>query len=47
MVVEAMKMEHPVTAPFDGIVAAVHVTAGQSVAMDAALAVVEAPEAQA
>ncbi|CAN5115787.1 acetyl-CoA carboxylase biotin carboxylase subunit [soil metagenome] len=37
VVVEAMKMEHPLTAPFDGTVAAVHVTAGAQVAMEAPL----------
>ncbi len=34
VVVEAMKMEHPLVAPFDGTVAALHVRAGQQVAMD-------------
>jgi biotin carboxyl carrier protein len=33
-IVEAMKMEHTLTAPFDGEVSAVHVTAGNSVALD-------------
>ena len=34
VVVEAMKMEHPLVAPFDGTVAAVHVSAGQQVGME-------------
>ena len=42
VVVEAMKMEHPVTTPIDGVVESVNVSAGQAVAMDAALAVVAA-----
>jgi acetyl-CoA/propionyl-CoA carboxylase biotin carboxyl carrier protein len=33
-IVEAMKMEHTLTAPFDGDVSAVHVAAGTSVALD-------------
>ena len=40
-IVEAMKMEHTLTAPFDGEVSAVHVTAGSSVALDQLL--VEVP----
>jgi acetyl-CoA/propionyl-CoA carboxylase biotin carboxyl carrier protein len=40
LVVEAMKMEHPVTAPVDGFVAELAVRAGQQVAMDERLAVV-------
>lgn len=44
LVVEAMKMEHPITALVDGIVEAVHVQAGQAVGMDAPLAVVAVPE---
>ena len=39
-VVEAMKMEHPVTAPFDGTITELRVRPGQSVAMDDLLAVV-------
>lgn len=42
VVVEAMKMEHTVTAPVDGVVRELPVRAGQSVDMDAVLAVVEA-----
>jgi acetyl-CoA/propionyl-CoA carboxylase biotin carboxyl carrier protein len=45
-VVEAMKMEHVITAPADGTVADLRVRAGQAVALDAPLvtvAVVEAP----
>jgi acetyl-CoA/propionyl-CoA carboxylase, biotin carboxylase, biotin carboxyl carrier protein len=33
-VVEAMKMEHTLTAPFDGVVSAIHVAVGSSVALD-------------
>ncbi|MBP2338959.1 acetyl-CoA/propionyl-CoA carboxylase biotin carboxyl carrier protein [Saccharothrix coeruleofusca] len=39
-VVEAMKMEHTVTAPVDGVLAEVNVRAGQQVALDQTLAVV-------
>ncbi|WP_309113525.1 acetyl/propionyl/methylcrotonyl-CoA carboxylase subunit alpha [Saccharothrix sp.] len=39
-VVEAMKMEHTVTAPVDGVLAEVNVRAGQQVALDETLAVV-------
>ncbi|MFD9943439.1 biotin carboxylase N-terminal domain-containing protein [Nonomuraea sp. NPDC059023] len=42
VVVEAMKMEHTVTAPVDGVVRELPVRAGQSVDMDVVLAVVEA-----
>jgi acetyl-CoA/propionyl-CoA carboxylase biotin carboxyl carrier protein len=41
LVVEAMKMEHVLTAPVDGVVSALSVHPGQSVAMDEILAVVE------
>jgi 3-methylcrotonyl-CoA carboxylase alpha subunit len=37
---EAMKMEHALTAPFDGTVEAIHVSPGDQVAADAVLAVV-------
>ncbi|MFC4536796.1 acetyl/propionyl/methylcrotonyl-CoA carboxylase subunit alpha [Sphaerisporangium dianthi] len=40
LIVEAMKMEHTVTAPADGVVAELAVRAGQPVDMDAVLAVV-------
>ncbi|WP_246090412.1 ATP-binding protein [Nonomuraea deserti] len=40
LIVEAMKMEHTVTAPHDGTVAELAVQAGQPVDMDAVLAVV-------
>jgi acetyl-CoA/propionyl-CoA carboxylase biotin carboxyl carrier protein len=40
IVVEAMKMEHTITAPVDGVVSELHVRAGQQVALDEALAVV-------
>ncbi|GAA3844692.1 acetyl-CoA carboxylase biotin carboxylase subunit [Saccharothrix violaceirubra] len=39
-VVEAMKMEHTVTAPVDGVLTEVNVQAGQQVALDEVLAVV-------
>ncbi|MEV4095038.1 biotin carboxylase N-terminal domain-containing protein [Streptosporangium saharense] len=41
LVVEAMKMEHTVTAPAEGVVTELRVRAGQAVDMDAVLAVVE------
>ncbi|MDV6011706.1 biotin carboxylase N-terminal domain-containing protein [Haloechinothrix sp. LS1_15] len=40
MIVEAMKMEHTITAPVDGVVSELHVTAGQQVALDEPLALV-------
>jgi acetyl-CoA/propionyl-CoA carboxylase biotin carboxyl carrier protein len=40
LVVEAMKMEHVITAPHDGTVAEIDVAAGATVAMDQILAVV-------
>ena len=40
LILEAMKMEHALTAPFDGEVTAVHVAAGASVALDQVLVVV-------
>ncbi|WP_436757259.1 biotin carboxylase N-terminal domain-containing protein [Streptosporangium sp. V21-05] len=40
LIVEAMKMEHTVTAPIGGVVTELRVRAGQAVAMDAVLAVV-------
>ncbi len=42
LVVEAMKMEHTVTAPADGVLAGLMVKPGQQVAMDETLAVVRA-----
>lgn len=47
LIVEAMKMEHTVTAPVDGVVTELPVRAGQSVEMDAVLAVLAetAPDA--
>ncbi|GLU46195.1 acetyl/propionyl/methylcrotonyl-CoA carboxylase subunit alpha [Nocardiopsis ansamitocini] len=42
VVVEAMKMEHSVTAPIDGLVTSLSVHPGQSVAMDTVLAVITA-----
>ncbi|KOV79254.1 biotin carboxylase N-terminal domain-containing protein [Nocardia sp. NRRL S-836] len=43
-VVEAMKMEHTVTAPVDGVLAEVNVQAGQQVALDQVLATVVSHE---
>jgi biotin carboxyl carrier protein len=45
-VVEAMKMEHTLTAPFDGSVAAVHVSPGASVALDQVLLEIEQSSSQ-
>nr|WP_184944109.1 biotin carboxylase N-terminal domain-containing protein [Planomonospora venezuelensis] len=45
VIVEAMKMEHTVTAPVGGVVAELQVRAGQAVDMDAVLAVVRPEEA--
>ncbi|MBX9615669.1 MAG: methylcrotonoyl-CoA carboxylase, partial [Caulobacteraceae bacterium] len=42
IVLEAMKMEHALNAPFDGVVGAVAFAVGDQVAADAVLAVVEA-----
>jgi acetyl-CoA/propionyl-CoA carboxylase biotin carboxyl carrier protein len=44
LIVEAMKMEHTVTAPSAGVVAELPVQAGQPVDMDAVLAVVTPSE---
>jgi acetyl-CoA/propionyl-CoA carboxylase biotin carboxyl carrier protein len=44
LVVEAMKMEHTITAPVDGVVAELHVQAGQQVALDENLALVTPQE---
>ncbi|WP_125256790.1 acetyl/propionyl/methylcrotonyl-CoA carboxylase subunit alpha [Brevundimonas fluminis] len=41
---EAMKMEHALTAPFDGVVESIDVTPGDQVAADAVLAVVKAKD---
>ena len=43
-VVEAMKMEHTVTAPVDGVLAEVNVQAGQQVSLDQVLALVVSHE---
>ncbi len=40
---EAMKMEHTITAPSDGVLSSLHVTTGQQVEVGAVLAIVEAP----
>ncbi|PXY21028.1 acetyl-CoA carboxylase biotin carboxylase subunit [Prauserella muralis] len=44
LVVEAMKMEHTITAPVDGVVTELHVRAGQQVALDEPLALVTPQE---
>lgn len=44
MVLEAMKMEHALTAPFDGTVTELSVSAGSQVQVEAVLAVVEPAE---
>jgi propionyl-CoA carboxylase alpha chain len=41
VVLEAMKMQHTITAPTDGVVAELAVTAGQQVESGAVLAVIE------
>ncbi|WP_328612402.1 acetyl-CoA carboxylase biotin carboxylase subunit [Amycolatopsis sp. NBC_00355] len=46
LVVEAMKMEHTVTAPIDGVVSELPVRAGQQVALDETLALVSPQEEQ-
>ncbi len=45
MVLEAMKMEHALTAPFDGVVAELAASAGAQVQVEALLAVIEPAEA--
>jgi biotin carboxyl carrier protein len=42
VVLEAMKMEHALVAPFDGVVGEIGVSVGDQVAADAVLATVEA-----
>jgi propionyl-CoA carboxylase alpha chain len=44
LVLEAMKMEHRITAPADGIVTRLHVAAGDQVANGALLVVLETTE---
>ncbi|WFB11774.1 ATP-grasp domain-containing protein [Streptomyces sp. LX-29] len=46
LVVEAMKMEHVISAPHDGVVTELDVTAGSTVAMDQVLAVVTPHDTQ-
>ena len=46
LVVEAMKMEHTVTAPLDGVITELTAKAGQQVSMDETLAVIEATGAR-
>jgi propionyl-CoA carboxylase alpha chain len=43
---EAMKMEHTIAAPVDGVLAELHVETGQQVELGAVLARVEAPQAE-
>ena len=43
VVLEAMKMEHTVAAPLDGVLTALHVQPGDQVESGQALAVVEEP----
>lgn len=43
---EAMKMEHTITAPDDGVLTQLNVKAGQQVEVGAVLARVEAPEGE-
>ena len=45
VVLEAMKMEHALVAPFDGVVESVSVTVGEQVGEGVVLAVVKAAEA--
>ena len=44
LVLEAMKMEHRIVAPYDGVVAAVHVTIGDFVEKDVLLVEMSVPE---
>jgi 3-methylcrotonyl-CoA carboxylase alpha subunit len=44
LTLEAMKMEHTLTAPFDGVVAELNASAGQQVQVDALLAKIEETE---
>ncbi len=44
LTLEAMKMEHSLTAPFDGIVAELNAAAGAQVQVEALLAKIEAAE---
>jgi len=46
LVVEAMKMEHTITAPVDGVVSQLNVRAGQQVALDEPLALVTPEEGE-
>ena len=45
LTLEAMKMEHSLTAPFDGIVAELNAVAGSQVQVEALLALIEKDEA--
>ncbi len=44
LIVEAMKMEHTVSAPVDGVIAKLTAVAGQQVGLDEALAVISPAE---
>jgi propionyl-CoA carboxylase alpha chain len=44
LVLEAMKMQHTITAPTDGVVSELDVSAGQQVEAGAVLAVIEGEE---
>ena len=44
LTLEAMKMEHTLTAPFDGVVAELNAVAGAQVQVEALLARIEAGE---
>jgi 3-methylcrotonyl-CoA carboxylase alpha subunit len=44
LTLEAMKMEHSLTAPFDGVVAELNASAGAQVQVEALLARIEAAE---
>ena len=46
LTLEAMKMEHTLTAPFDGVVAELNATAGAQVQVEALLARIEEEEAE-
>jgi biotin carboxyl carrier protein len=45
-IVEAMKMEHTLIAPADGVVTIIHAAIGDSVALDAPVVTIGEPEAR-
>ena len=45
IVLEAMKMEHALVAPFDGVVGAINAAVGDQVGADAVLALIEGKSA--